>query len=79
MCIRDRITAFSKDNFKSLLEEKNIEYIKADWTNRNDAITRSLKKYGRSGVPFYVYWEPGFENPKILPAILTDQIIKNNI
>ena len=78
-CQSNEITAFSKDAFKSLLEEKNIEYIKADWTNRNDAITRSLKKYGRSGVPFYVYWEPGFEYPKILPAILTDQIIKNNI
>ena len=78
-CQSNEITAFSKDGFKSLLEEKNIEYIKADWTNRNDAITRSLKQYGRSGVPFYVYWEPGFENPKILPAILTDQIIKNNL
>ena len=78
-CQINEITAFSKDGFKSLLEEKNIEYIKADWTNRNDAITISLKKYGRSGVPFYVYWEPGFENPKILPAILTDQIIKNNL
>tara|TARA_B100001057_G_scaffold22635_1_gene20975 strand:+ start:10489 stop:12441 length:1953 start_codon:yes stop_codon:yes gene_type:complete len=78
-CQSNEITAFSKDGFISLLEEKNIEYIKADWTNRNDAITRSLKKYGRSGVPFYVYWEPGLENPKILPAILTDQIIKNNI
>jgi len=78
-CQSNEITAFSKDGFKSLIEEKNIEYIKADWTNRNDAITRSLKKYGRSGVPFYVYWEPGFENPKILPAILTEQIIKNNL
>ena len=78
-CQSNEITAFSKDGFKSLLKEKNIEYIKADWTNRNDAITRSLKKYGRSGVPFYVYWEPGFENPKILPAILTDQIIKDNL
>ena len=78
-CQSNEITAFSKDGFKSLLEEKNIEYIKADWTNRNDAITRSLKEYGRSGVPFYIYWEPGFENPKILPAILTDQIIKNNL
>ncbi len=78
-CQSNEITAFSKESFKNLLEEKNIEYIKADWTNRNDAITESLKKYGRSGVPFYLYWEPGYEKPKILPAILTDQIIKNNI
>ena len=78
-CQSNEITAFSKQDFKNLLKEKNIEYIKADWTNRNDAITKSLKKYGRSGVPFYVYWEPGYANPKILPAILTDQIIRNNI
>jgi thiol:disulfide interchange protein DsbD len=78
-CQSNEITAFSKESFKNLLEEKNIEYIKADWTNRNDAITESLKKYGRSGVPFYLYWEPGYEKPKVLPAILTDQIIKNNI
>ena len=78
-CQSNEITAFSKESFKNLLDEKNIEYIKADWTNRNDAITESLKKYGRSGVPFYLYWEPGYEKPKILPAILTDQIIKNNI
>ena len=78
-CQSNEITAFSKQDFKNLLDEKNIEYIKADWTNRNDAITKSLKKYGRSGVPFYVYWEPGYENPKILPAILTDQIIRKSI
>jgi len=78
-CQSNEITAFSKQDFKNLLKERNIEYIKADWTNRNDAITKSLKKYGRSGVPFYVYWEPGYANPKILPAILTDQIIRNNI
>ena len=78
-CQSNEITAFSKDNFKDLLEKNNIEYIKADWTNRNDDITKSLKKYGRSGVPFYLYWEPGYEKPKILPAILTDQIIINNI
>ena len=62
-----------------IIIDNNIEYIKADWTNRNDDITKSLKKYGRSGVPFYLYWEPGYEKPKILPAILTDQIIINNI
>ena len=74
-----KLQLFPKIVLKVFWKKKIIEYIKADWTNRNDAITRSLKKYGRSGVPFYVYWEPGFENPKILPAILTDQIIKNNL
>ena len=78
-CQSNEITAFSKQDFKNLLKEQNIEYIKADWTNRNDGITRSLKEYGRSGVPFYLYWEPGYKKPKVLPAILTDQIIINSI
>ena len=44
----------------------------ADWTNRNDAITKLLDANGRSGVPLYLYYAPGADKPVILPQILTE-------
>jgi thiol:disulfide interchange protein len=44
----------------------------ADWTNRNDTITKMLSENGRSGVPLYLYYAPGSDKPVILPQILTE-------
>jgi len=33
--------------------------MRADWTNRNDAITRFLADHGRYGIPFYLLYRPG--------------------
>ena len=53
----------------------NIEYIVADWTNKDENILKVLNKYGRSGVPLYVFWKPGMQDPIILPAILTENLV----
>ena len=60
---------------KEFFNANNIEYIKADWTNRNDDIANTLSSYNRSGVPLYIIWKPGMQSPKILPAILTEGYI----
>ena len=57
------------------LLENNIEYIVADWTNKNDEILSALESYERNGVPLYVYWKPGMQKSEILPAILTEKIV----
>ena len=57
------------------MAQNNIEYIVADWTNKDTSILKILNKYDRSGVPLYVYWKPGMSKPKILPAILTESIV----
>ncbi|MFN3619270.1 protein-disulfide reductase DsbD family protein [Sphingorhabdus sp.] len=41
-----------------------------DYTRRDPDITRFLAKYGRSGVPFYLYYPPNKE-ARVLPQILT--------
>jgi suppressor for copper-sensitivity B len=33
--------------------------MRADWTNRNDEITRFLADHGRYGIPFYLLYRPG--------------------
>ena len=71
--------ALSRPAVKNYLKENNIEYIVADWTNRNEEILNVLNKYGRSGVPLYVYWKPGMTESKLLPAILTEQIVLDNL
>lgn len=67
--------ALSRPNVQKFLKENNIEYIIADWTNKNKDILDALSVYGRSGVPLYIYWKPGMRESKILPAILTEKII----
>ena len=71
--------ALSRPIVKKYLTENNIEYIVADWTNRDDNILKVLKEYGRNGVPLYLYWKPGLEETVILPAILTEDILINSL
>ena len=70
--------ALSRPKIKNYLNDKNIKYIVADWTNKDDEILQALELYGRNGVPLYVYWKPNMEKPVILPSILTEQILLDN-
>ncbi len=38
--------------------ETNTAFLVADWTNRNDVISAELRRYGRAGVPLYLYFPP---------------------
>ena len=74
-CQANDKVALSRPNVKKFLKENNIEYIVADWTNKNEDILDALNIYGRSGVPLYIYWKPGMQKSEILPAILSEKII----
>ena len=63
----------------SYLQKNNIRYIKADWTNRDNDILKALTAYGRTGVPLYLYWKPGLNETKILPAVLTEELLLNSL
>jgi len=69
-CQTNEKLVLGTEEVQEFLKNQNIQYIKADWTNRNSEIAAALERYERSGVPLYVYWEPGMTQPKILPAIL---------
>jgi thiol:disulfide interchange protein len=40
---------------------RHVLPMRADWTNRNDEITRFLADHGRYGIPFYLLYRPGRE------------------
>ena len=43
---------------RAVMEAQRIVAMKADWTNANPEITEALQRFGRVGVPFYVFY-PG--------------------
>ena len=67
--------ALSRPSVVDFMQSNNINYIVADWTNRDEEILKVLNKYGRSGVPLYVFWRPGMKESILLPAILTENLV----
>jgi thiol:disulfide interchange protein DsbD len=71
--VNERV-AFGSSDVQEKFDELEIVAIKADWTNRNEEITRALTAFGRNSVPLYVLYGPG-EAPVLLPEILTPGIV----
>ncbi len=65
------------DDVANNMREKGVIKFKADWTRPDPAITKELRKYGRSGVPLYLLYEPGASKPKILPQVLTPDLVNS--
>ena len=74
-CQTNEKVALARTTVQDYLAEQNIKYIKADWTNRNEDIAIGLAKYERSGIPLYIFWKPGMQYSKIVPAVLTEDIL----
>ncbi|MGM9991235.1 MAG: protein-disulfide reductase DsbD family protein [Candidatus Bruticola sp.] len=79
-CQFNEKNVLSSHEVRRLFEAKKVLFLKADWTNRNDEITKALRQYGRTGVPLYVYYNPNRQDePIILPEILTLDILQSHI
>jgi thiol:disulfide interchange protein DsbD len=74
-CQVNKRTALSSESVRQAARAKNVALVRADWTNRDPAITRALESHGRSGVPVYVLYKGDGSEPELLPEILTEQIV----
>ena len=59
---------------RAALRDGDVAYLKGDWTNRDPEITAFLERFGRAGVPLYVYF-PVDGEPKVLPQVLTQALV----
>jgi thiol:disulfide interchange protein DsbD len=74
-CITCKINeqiAIATDSVARALREKDILYLKGDWTRHDPDISRELERYGRSGVPLYLLYPEGDGPPLVLPQLLTE-------
>ncbi len=84
-CKVNEVVALNTPATKMLFAAQKVHYVKGDWTNQNAEITTYLDKYGRNGVPLYVYYAPIDDStgqrpePVVLPQILTPGILKDTL
>lgn len=77
-CLANERVALSSTAVRNAFGERDVLYLKGDWTNREPRITDYLAGFGRNGVPIYVYYAPG-QPPAVLPQLLTPSIVLDAI
>ena len=75
-CKLNERVAFASDRVRAALDSRNVQLLRADWTNRSPEITRLIASFARSGVPVVVLYPPGEKSePVLLPTLLTPGIV----
>lgn len=74
-CQTNKQIVFSSDEVLDLFAKRNVAALKADWTNKDPAITAELAKWNRSAVPFNLVYLPGQPEPKVLPELLVPSTV----
>ena len=78
--VNERV-ALATDAVGTAFNERGIKVVEGDWTSEDPLITEWLDRYGRVGVPLYLYFPEGssLDNPTILPQILLPEIVINAV
>ena len=77
-CQANKRMVLSRTDIAGDFAKKNIVLLRADWTNRDERITRALAAMGRSGVPAYALYAPG-KPLRLLPELLTTGTVRSAI
>jgi len=74
-CKANEVMVFNNNDVQEGFEAGQVATLKADWTNRNETIAKELEAHGRAGVPLYLYYAPGAEQPETLSSVLTPGLV----
>ena len=67
--VNERV-ALASDTVRAAFAERQVTWLEGDWTREDPLITRTLERFGRSGVPLYLVYA-GTAEPVVLPQLLT--------
>ena len=59
--------------------ERQVVALRADWTRNDPRITATLSQLGRNAIPVYALYLPGEAQPRLLPEVLTPNIVLEEI
>jgi thiol:disulfide interchange protein len=77
-CQVNKAAMFSSQKVRQFFREHKVYALKADWTRKDEPITRELESRGRYAVPYNLIYARGKE-PDPLPTILTPGIVLEHL
>lgn len=78
ICQANKKLALRTEATQSLFEDNGVVTMVADWTRYAPEITKELERFGRSGVPLYVFYTPDGQ-VTVLPQNLTSRKVREII
>ncbi|PID62398.1 MAG: hypothetical protein CR986_01825 [Ignavibacteriae bacterium] len=74
-CQTNKKVALHDSEVEKKFKEKGVITLIADWTNRDEIITKALEEFDRNSVPLYILYPKNGKEPIVLPEILTPSIV----
>jgi len=74
-CKTNEKTVLHTEQISRAFEEKNVTLLYGDNTKKDEIIGQWLRKFGRAGVPLYIFYIPGQEEPVVLPELITKKMV----
>ena len=74
-CQVNKKTSLTAEAVETAFAERGVATFRADWTDQDPEITAFLDRFGRSGVPLYVFYPGGDAEPVLLPEVLTPGLV----
>ncbi len=73
-CKVNESVAIEREATKAAFGDAGVVALRADWTLRDEEISRALTRQGAAGVPLYLWYEPGADAEQ-LPQVLTPDLL----
>jgi len=78
-CLVNERVAIGTSAVRAAFDAGRVAYLKGDWTRQDPEISAFLRAHGRDGVPLYVYFPAGNAPATVLPQILTQSTLLDEI
>lgn len=74
-CKVNEKTSIETDRVARAFGKGKVAVLVGDWTDGNPALGRFIEANNRAGVPLYLWYAPGAREPRVLPQLLTPDML----
>jgi thiol:disulfide interchange protein len=74
-CRTNEATVLAAREVREAFAARGVRLVHGDYTNQDELVGAWLARFGRAGVPLYVYFPPYAAEPVVLPEVLTRRMV----